>query len=389
MRFAYTAVDASQRQITGVIKAGSEREALGKLHRLRYRVDQIEPMAQPVGASVLHRIFFRVPARVLALFFEGVAQTLRAGMTQATALGALAEHADHRFVRKVCGEMAVAAGQGSPLSYEMARRPTIFPDLYVQMVRLGEQAGSLDDMCEQASQHLRFVDELQHITRRATLYPRIILFLALIVMAIGAAAQSLIKLQFGPFLWLAARNVLIVVGTWYGLVACYRVLTGYPWFNRTLDIAKSTLPWVASVSSRVAYARFSRALATMYRAGVPMLTALELSGRAAGNSVIEDRIRRAIPLVKSGMSLSEALGREAGVPGMVRQMIAVGEQSGQLAQGLESAAGYYERDADTGLRAGAMVLGIALYLAVMGLVGYMYIATLYGYYSRMVNEFAP
>jgi len=389
MRFAYSATDPSGRPVTGVIRAASEQEAMSKLRRLRYQVTQVERVVAPEWAPILHRIFFRVRPRVLALFFDSLAQTLRAGMTPATALNALSQHGEHRFIRRISKEMGVAAGKGVPVSHEMAKRPTIFPELFVEMVKIGEYSGSLDEMCQRAAEHLRFSDELEHLVRRNTLYPRVVLFLALVVMVLVPQASNLVKGHVMPFLYGALRSILLVVLVWYGLVWFWRVLTGYRWFNRGFDTLKMSIPWVSSVCNRLAYARFSRALATLFNAGVPMVTALELSGKGAANSVVEDRIRRAIPLVKSGTSLSEALGREGGLPGMVRQMMAVGEQSGQLGRTLTTVAEYYERDADTGMRAGALFLGLVVYLGVMLLVAYIVINFYVNLYSGLIREWTP
>jgi len=306
-------------------------------------------------------LFERVRPQDVAVFTRQLATLLKAGIPLAEGLGALADQEENPKLKMVLVEIRTKVNEGTSLADTMGAYPRLFPELYGSMVRSGEAAGNLDQVLARLAEYLEAQLALRSKVTGALTYP-------IIMMVIGSLVMALLLIVVVPTIASVFEDLgktlpwntrlLIVVSTIAG---------GYWW----LVIPTAILSWVVmrrwSRSKRgrslidrvklrlwllgplirfVAVARFARTLATMLLSGVPMLTALEISKRVLGNTLLEKVVEEARDAIREGESISAPLKRSGQFPSMMVHMVAVGERSGQLETMLENVAGAYEREVD-------------------------------------------
>jgi type IV pilus assembly protein PilC len=258
--------------------------------------------------------------------------------------------------------------EGSTLSAAMSRHPKIFDQLYVNMVEAGETGGILDLILQRLSTFIEKIVKLKRDVISAMIYPS-----AVILIAIGAIAvimvfvipqfQNIFLGMLGPGeqLPLPTRIVTSIssfLAGWGGLVilavivaACVATKFYYatPGGRRQIDGLLLKMPLFGPILRKIAVARFSRTLSTLLSSGVPILQALDITGRTSGNVVIEEAIGKVRVGVERGESFVEPLKATTVFPAMVSQMIGIGEQTGALDAMLGKVADFYEQEVDAAI----------------------------------------
>jgi general secretion pathway protein F len=334
---------AAARGAGGVAVAGGQKVSL-----LKREVD-------------IRGLFERVRSTDIAVFTRQLATLLHAGIPLAEALTALSEQADNRKLAVILTEVRQKVNEGSSLADTLAPHPTIFPDLYTNMVRSGEAAGNLDAVLMRLADFMDAQNALRAKVVGALTYPLIMMILGAAVMGvlmvvvvpkITAVFEDLNKtlpwntelLIFvsdlvGSFWW-----ALIIAGTlfYFWLKKWARKPRGRAFFDRL----KLRLWLIGPLVRFISVARFARTLATMLSAGVPVLTALEIVKKVLNNTVLEKVVEEARDAIREGESIAAPLKRSGQFPSMMVHMVAVGERSGQLEAMLENVASAYERDVE-------------------------------------------
>src|SRR5262245_14565762 len=303
----------------------------------------------------------RVRPQDVAVLTRQLATLLKAGIPLAEALGALGEQADNKKLAMVLVEVREKVNQGTSLADTLAPHGELFPDLYVNMVRSGESAGNLDAVLMRLADFLDAQNALRSKVVGALVYPIIMMVLGAIVMGllmifvvpkITSVFEDLQKTLpwntellifvshfIGAYWWL----LLILAFVSYVL---FRRWARRPSGRAVIDRVKLRLWLIGPLVRFVAVARFARTLATMLAAGVPVLTALEITKKVLNNVVLEKVVEEARDAIREGESIAAPLKRSGKFPSMMVHMVAVGERSGQLEPMLENVASAYERDVE-------------------------------------------
>jgi general secretion pathway protein F len=323
----------------------------------------------------------RVRPQEVAAFTRQLATLLRAGIPLAEALGALSEQADNKKLEVVLSEIRQKVNEGTSLADTLAKHPSIFPELYTNMVRSGETAGNLDAVLARLADFLDAQHALRAKVSGALTYPIIMMILGSLVMGvlmvvvvpkITSIFEDLGKtLPWNTQLLIFAAAVLgsywwalIILAT--GSYLLYKRWSRRPKGRAIVDRVRLKLPLVGPLARYVGVARFARTLSTMLAAGVPVLTALEIVKKVLNNTVLEKVVEEARDAIREGESIAAPLKRSGQFPSLMVHMVAVGERSGQLEAMLENVATAYERDVEgkvarlTTILSPLLIVGMAL-----------------------------
>jgi type IV pilus assembly protein PilC len=312
------------------------------------------------------------------------------GMTLLRAFYVLEEQVEHKKLKEVLGQVREGIEGGKLLSDSLAEHPKIFNPLYVAMVRAGEAGGVLEESLERISDQLEKDDSLRRQVKSAMAYPTVVLVFALCVLLglIAFIVPVFVKIfkDFGGDLpmitkiTVAASNM--VTGRWYiiialavGAVVGFKKWKSSSWGRPQWDAVRLRFPFkIGNTVQKISLARWSRTFAALYSAGVPIMQAIEVTGQTAGNSVVEKAMDDVIASVKAGGSISAPLRESSIFPAMVAQMIAVGEETGNLDTMLSKVADFYEDEVAAAVKALTSILEPLMIVLVGGIVGFIVIA---------------
>jgi type IV pilus assembly protein PilC len=310
---------------------------------------------------------------------------LAAGMTLGEALSLLASRTQQLALRSFFRHAAEETSKGRRLSEVLLRYGQLFPPLTLAMVQAAEQSGRLEDIFQRLAEYYEREYEVRLLLSRETFYPKL-LFLAILLIPLGGHAIALALTQSTAA---AVLYVLRALATWAALLAlpalglyfAYRSLLASETGRMWLDRLKLSLPLLGKLIHRAALARFSRALAVLYAAGVSMPRALELAGDATANVVLRQVAYQAARQVQEGSSLAPALAGAGLADELVLSMIRTGEQTGNLQETMDHLAGYYEDETRTAVRQLAVAivpLAVLVAAIVVGSMVLRFYANLYG-----------
>jgi general secretion pathway protein F len=303
----------------------------------------------------------RVRPQEVAAFTRQLATLIKAGIPLAEALGALAEQGENKKFQRVLAEIRQKVNEGSSLADTLNAHPTIFPDLYTNMVRSGEAAGNLDAVLSRLADFLDAQHALRSKVSGALTYPIIMVVLGTVIMGvlmvvvvpkITSIFQDMGKtLPWNTQLLIFASD--LVANWWWALIILGGL--GYWLYRRwarqakgkaVMDRLRLKLPLIGPLIRYVGVARFARTLSTMLAAGVPVLAALEITKKVLNNTVLEKVVEEARDAIREGESIATPLKRSGQFPSLMVHMVSVGERSGQLEAMLENVATAYERDVE-------------------------------------------
>jgi type IV pilus assembly protein PilC len=287
----------------------------------------------------------------------------RRGLAHRAVPGNLSSQAENKRFGKILSQIRTSVEGGLTLSDAMRRFPKIFDNLFVNLVAAGEAGGILDTILQRLSQYMEKAQKLRRRVKGAMSYPLIVLFIAGIVVVVlltkvipvfekmfkdfgggklPAPTQLVIDLSY------AMRNYLPYIVA--GLIALYTA--SWVMILRTRkgrlawDGMLLKLPILGNVLRKVVVARFTRTMGTLLSSGVPILDAMEIVGKTAGNVVVQDGIMFVRARISEGKDMSTPLMETGLMPPMVVQMISVGEQTGALDSMLTKIADFYEEEVD-------------------------------------------
>ena len=319
------------------------------------------------NVSVLNRqidlkgMLERVQPQEVAAFTRQLATLIKAGIPLAESLGALAEQGDNKKLQRVLAEIRQKVNEGSSLADTLGAHPTIFPELYTNMVRSGEAAGNLDAVLARLADFLDAQHSLRSKVSGALTYPIIMMVLGSLIMGVLMVVvvpkiTSIFEDMGKTLPWNTQFLIFtsgVIAGYWWALIALfglsywlYRRWSRQPKGRAVVDRLKLKLPLIGPLVRFVGVARFSRTLATMLAAGVPVLAALEITKKVLNNTVLEKVVDEARDAVREGEALATPLKRSGQFPSLMVHMVSVGERSGQLEAMLENVATAYERDVE-------------------------------------------
>ncbi|HET9050001.1 MAG TPA: type II secretion system F family protein [Chiayiivirga sp.] len=345
-QFRYKALSSAGEPIDGVMEAANAEEVVARLQDAGNLPLEAHP-ADGADQSGLANLFRRAPmnsAQVLQ-FTQQLSTLLGAGQPLDRALQILLDLPESAEARRVIERIRDAVRGGTPLSQAMEQQENVFTRLYINMVRAGEVGGSLHDTLKRLADYLERSKALRESVINALIYPSI-----LVLMVFGALLLLLgyVVPQFLPLFEDMDVEMPLLTQV---VMATGNVVSGYWWLLLALGIGALVLlrqhlrdpdkrrgfdAWVlrrglvGGLMARLETARLTRTLGTLVHNGVPLLTALSIARNVMGNLALSDAVEAATAEVKTGGGLSLALGRSKLFPRLALQMIAVGEESGEL-----------------------------------------------------------
>ena len=370
---------------TGKPVAG-ERYATGSQSlAVALRQDNIMPISiveKPSGLSL--SLGSGVSIKELALFTRQFSVMLDAGLPLVECLAILGIQQNNKIFGKVLEQIRTDVESGSTLSQAMERHPKIFDGLFVNMVSAGEAGGILDVILQRLSFFLEKTVKLKRALISASVYPSTIISVAIAIVVIimvwvipvfATLFESLdTSLPLPTRVVIGATGLLTRFALPLAIGGVIFLLAGR-YFYRTsrgrliLDTMTLRIPWLGVVLRKIAISRFARTLSTLLGSGIPILEGLEITAGTAGNVVIRNSILSARQEVEEGSTLAEPLRRRKLFPPMVTQIVAVGEQTGQLDNMLKKLADYYEEEADASIANLMTMLEPLMIIFLGGIVG--------------------
>lgn len=346
-----------------------------------------------LGKIDLNEMLASVTIKDKAVFSRQLAVMVNAGVPIVRALGILGDQATNPKLKKAVMELSEDVQQGSPMSESMRKFPKVFDRLYIAMIQAGEIGGVLDEVLNRLSKLLEDNARLQNQIKSALTYPlvvggfAILVFLGLTIFLIPIFAEifesldgielpllTLVLLKISGFLRSAWIFVLaaMLVGIYFATAQYYKTPVG----RRNLDGVMLQLPLFGDLIQKNSVARFSRTFGALTRAGVPILTALEIVRDTAGNQVIADSVDRARVEVQSGGMISSALseGKKTTFPPMSLQMMMIGEETGELDAMLMKVADFYEDEVEQAVKALTSIIEPVMIVVVGGMVATILLA---------------
>jgi type IV pilus assembly protein PilC len=315
---------------------------------------------------------------------------IASGMTLLRSFYVLEEQLDNDKLREAISAVREDIESGANFSDALSRHPKIFSPLYVAMMRAGEAGGILEDSLERVADQLEKDDALRRQVKAAMAYPIVVMSFAFCVLFaliafIVPVFVSVFK-DFGGDLPAITKFTValshLVTGGWYILFGVgfggfygFRKWRKSSWGRPQWDRFRLRIPAkIGATVQKIALARWSRTFSALYSAGVPIMQAIEVTGQTAGNAVIEAAMVDVVESVKSGGSIAAPLKDVAIFPAMVAQMIAVGEETGNLDTMLSKVADFYEDEVAAAVKALTSILEPIMIMLVGGIVGFVVIA---------------
>ncbi len=334
----------------------------------------------------------KVQPKDVVIFTRQFATMVDAGIPLVQALDILSKNSENKAFETVLGGVKEEVEQGGTLASSMEKFPKVFDSLYTNMVTAGESGGILDIILERLAQQMEKSMKLKREVKTAMIYPCVVIAAAVIVTSVLLlfVIPTFAELfsDFGASLPLPTQIVInlsnFVTAYWYfifggmgaGLFMFYRFLNTDRG-REVMDPIFLKLPVFGNILKKVAVARFTRTLGTMISSGVPILDALNICAKTAGNKVVEVDVQRCRVAISEGKSIVEPLNESVVFPPMVISMIGVGESTGALDAMLQKIADFYEDEVDNAV--GAMkqliepIMILFLGIVIGGLVISMYL----------------
>ena len=361
--YAYRVRTAQGRVVTGTMEADGEGAVASRLRAQGFIPVQISKESKVSAKTEIHILPQKVKLKDLAIFSRQFATMINSGLSLLRTLNILAEQTENPLLAKTIGVMRDDVEKGSSLSGSMSKHPKVFSNLFVAMVRAGETGGQLDTVLMRVADNFEADYRLRQKVKSAMTYPVVVagiagmlvtvmllfvvptfanMFVGLggelplptaILMAVSTRAKFLVPLFI----------VLAILGT----VVYKRVRKSSADARLRTDQFKLKIPIFGELFQKVAVSRFTRTLALLLRAGVPVLQALDIVSESTGNEVLARASADVKESVRTGETVAGPLSKHEVFPPMVVQMISVGEDTGALDEMLDKIADFYDQEVES------------------------------------------
>ncbi len=391
-QFTYKARSRSGQVMQGVLESADRAGALSKLQRdglypvsiqpakgkaaktkpeksaRAAKVAAVKPIKEGGGGRIRFRRKGRKPKlQDSATWMLQLANLLRSGMPLSVALNSMISISGKGISEEVAMELKQNVTEGKTLSEAMGRHPVIFNEMSINMVRAGEESGALEQVLRRLAKHFERFAEVQSKFISAMIYPAIVCLVGFVIILFfmtymlpkfseifesfnATLPKSTLflmgvgKLAINPVFWIV---LLVVVLATVVLIVRYKAT---PNGRRKIDDMKLRLPVLGKVMRLNLFGQFARTLSTLLTNGVPVLTALRITGDVVPNVIIKDSIVMAREAVTDGKSLAEPLARSGLFPRLMIDLVRIGEETGDVPGALENLAITYENDLELELR---------------------------------------
>jgi type IV pilus assembly protein PilC len=398
--YLFKAIDISGGKARGEVEADSKQAVSDQLKQRGLIVLDI---ADKHTSKEIELAFLqRVKAQDLAIFARQLSTMISSGMSILRALYVLEEQTEDKLLKKTIVAVRKDVEAGLSLSDSLARHPKVFNPLFVAMTQAGEMGGLLEGSLVRIADQLQSDAALRRQIKSAMVYPTLVLVFALgVMMALVAflvpVFEGVFK-EFGgnlPALTQVSVDMSKVVTGYWWLMFLLAGATAFAfikwkkttWGRHQWDHFRLHVPMkIGTIVQQVAVARWSRTLASLTAAGVPLLQALEITGRTGGNVAIEESMDGVIASVKRGGTIAAPLAQAPIFPSMVTHMVGVGEETGALDAMLDRIAEFYEEQVESSVKTLMSVIEPIMIIVIGAMVGFIVISMylpLFEVYNRI------
>jgi type IV pilus assembly protein PilC len=386
--YVYSGKTKRGRTTKGEVEAPDERIARIQLRRRNIEVTKLKPKPKDLFESISF-MQPKVTNKDIVIFTRQFSTMIDAGLPLVQGLNILSEQMENRTFKAILKQVTKDVEGGSTLADALNKHPKVFDALFVNLVAAGEVGGILDTIMQRLATHIEKAEKLKSKIKGALVYPIAVLGIGVLVMAVimifvipvfqemfagfGKALPALTQLviDMSDF---TKSNIHFMIG---GLIVIFWIFRRYRRTTsgrRNIDNILLKLPIFGELVRKTAVARFTRTLGTMISSGVPILDALEITGRTSGNVIVEEVIRDARSSIAEGQTIAEPLAETDIFPGMVTQMISVGESTGALDAMLEKIANFYDDEVDAAVSALTALMEPLMMMLLAGALGPIIIA---------------
>lgn len=427
-QFSYKARKRSGETVSGLLEVNDRSAALAQIDRMGLFPVAVEAAkggaaATPGKAAVsISLTKFLPPAlreiaqrprqptmQEMATFTQQLANLIKAGMPLTTALNSMTYLGSKGIPTGVSKQLRQDVTEGRSLSDAMVKQPAIFTDMYVNMVRAGEQSGSLQEVLRRLAEHFERFAEVRSKVQSALIYPVIVMLVgfAMVIVFIVFILPTFLSLFTGMKAELPLSTQLLIgisnflrnplylltmalVGVAASIV--YIRFRASEVGRRVLDRLKLRLPVFGKVIRLYLFGQFARTLGTLMQNGVSVLTALKITEQVLPNVVLKEAIAKTREAVTDGKTLAQPLARSQVFPQLMIDLIRIGEETGDVPGALRNVAETYENDLNITLRVMMNLIEPVMIVGIAGVVVFLLLSVLQAMFmitSSIGESFGP
>jgi type IV pilus assembly protein PilC len=363
MLFNYVAIDTTNIQREGTVEAATIDAAISAVQKRGYTVISIDPANEGGGLKDLLNFEFAflnsISNKEIVILSRQIATLFQAHVSPLRIFRLLSAEVENPQLQTVMNKIVEDLQGGSSISRALSFHPDVFSSFYVNLVRSGEESGSLEKSFDYLADYLDRSYEIITKARNALVYPAFVvsIFLGVMVLMLTLVIPNIatILTESGQELPIYTKIVIaisdiltnyigvILIGIAGGAVALYRFKKTEVG-KRTIDEFMISIPYLGDLQRKLLLTRICDNLATMLGSGISMVQALEVTAEVVDNLVYREIIQSALSEVKGGRSFADAISEYPEIPGVLTQMVKVGEETGSLAEILNTLANFYRRE---------------------------------------------
>lgn len=395
--FKYKAINRDNKSVSGLVEAESESEATSLLKDKGLSISYLEEGGE---SSKFSFVLGGVKVKDIVIFSRQFSVLISANVSLVQALKLLVEQTENLKFKMIISEIADDIDEGERLSDTLAKRPKVFSNFYVNVIKSGETSGKLDEVLNYLADELEKDYDMSSKIKGAMIYPAFVfsalLVVGMVMMIFVVPKLTAIITESGGELPLPTK---ILIGTsdffvnfWWlvilmliGLVLGIKTLINIPQAKKYIDFLILKAPVFGPLFQKIYIVRFARSMQTLLIGGVNITKALDIVAEVVSNEVYRDLIRQTKVEIEDGNSISTAFLASKEVPGMVSQMMSIGEKTGKLDFVLEKITDFYTREVDN-MVANLVTLMEPIIMVTMGIaVGLMVAAIILPMYNMASN----
>jgi len=367
--FNYNAIDQEGKKAKGEIEAINVEVAISSLQKRGFTIANIvsKEDAENKGLFKEIKIFQRVSNKDVVIMSRQIATLFEAQVSALRVFKLIASETQNPMLRDVMQEVATDLQGGSQISAALAKHPKVFSDFYVNMVHSGEESGKLDQTFLYLADYLDRTYEVTSKAKSALIYPAFVIFTFVAVMVLmmtvvipkitAIIVDSGQEIPIYTKIVIGVSNFTVDYGLWIAIALVIIGSVAWRYVQKTEDGKRAWsefrlgIPFVGNLYQKLYLSRIADNMNTMIISGIPMLQALEVTAGVVGDKVYNEILTEALDAVRGGSSVSKALSGYPEIPGIMTQMIKVGEETGELGKILATMAKFYRREVETAVDA--------------------------------------
>ena len=383
--FEWKGVNQKRINSSGELEAPSMSQARAMLRQRGIRVTKIKRKAKPLFSNSS-----KIQTEDISFASRQMATMIGAGLPIAQTLQGIGKGHENAAMEKLMLDLSRDVESGTTLSSALSKHPLHFNRLFTSLTEAGEESGKLDTMLDRVATYNEKIEAIKSKVKSAMMYPMIVLFIALVVtvllllfvipqfealfVSFGADLPTLTRIIVDMSEWMQAYWFIalgIIIAITVGLSATYKRSDQMKF---AVDRIALKAPVVGVITKKSALARFARTLSIIFSAGVPMVDGMDTVGAATGNRVFQKAVNDVKADISTGQTLQSSMAQAKVFPNMMLQMVAGGEESGELEVMLDKVADFYEREVDDAVEALSSLIEPIMISVLGGIIGTMVLA---------------